>query len=99
VSKRDPDAKKQIVAHRQALYDAARKQRMLCVDWLLYIMASSSVKTRTKDDLRTEAIKRFKISKKAFDGAWIQAIEKTGNRHWYEPLPKSQKKAARTLLA
>jgi hypothetical protein len=91
--------KNKLSRHRQALYDAARKQRTLCCDWLLYIMASSSVKTRTKDDLRAEAIKRFKVSKKAFDEAWILAIEKTGNRHWYEPLAKSQKKMARTLLA
>jgi hypothetical protein len=91
--------KNKLSPHKQALYDAARKQRMLCVDWLLYIMASSSVKTRTKEDLRAEAMKRFKVSKKAFDEAWIITIERTGNRHWYEPLPKSRKKAARTLLA
>jgi hypothetical protein len=36
---------------------------------------------------------------KAFDEAWILAIEQTGNRHWYTPLPKSQRKTARTLLA
>ena len=72
---------------------------MLCRDWLLNIMASSSVKTQTKDELRAEAMERFKVSKKSFDGAWILAIEKTGNRHWYEPLSKSQKKAGRILLA
>jgi hypothetical protein len=94
-----PTRKNKLSPHRQALYDAARKQRMLCVDWLLYIMAASSVKTRTKDDLRSEAMKRFKVSKKAFDEAWILAIEQTGNRHWYTPLPKSQRKTARTLLA
>jgi hypothetical protein len=90
--------KNKLSRHRQALYDA-RKQRMLCRDWLLYIMASSSVKTRTKDDLRAEAMKCLNISKKAFDEAWISAIEQTGNRHWYKPLPKSQRKTARTLLA
>jgi hypothetical protein len=77
----------------------ADAQRKLCRDWLLYIMASSSVRTRTKDDLRAEAMKRLKVSKSAFDVAWTWAIEKTGNRHWYEPLPKSRKKTARTLLA
>jgi hypothetical protein len=40
--------KNKLSPHRQALYDAAHKQRMLCCDWLIYIMASSSVKTRTK---------------------------------------------------
>jgi hypothetical protein len=69
---------------------------MLCRDWLLYIMASSSVKTRTKDDLRAEAMKRFKVSKKAFDGAWILAIEKTGNRHWLSRC-RSRKRRQRGL--
>ena len=84
---------------QKAAADLADAQRKLCRDWLLYIMAASSVRTRTKDDLRAEAMKRLKVSKSAFDVAWTWAIEKTGNRHWYEPLPKSRKKTARTLLA
>ena len=91
--------KNKLSRHRQALYEAADAQRKLCRDWLLYIMAGSSVRTRTKDDLRAEAMKRLKVSKSAFDAAWILAIKKTGNRHWYEPLPRSQRKTARTLLA
>jgi hypothetical protein len=79
--------------------ELADTQRKLCRDWLLYIMASSSIKTRTKADLRSETIERFKVSKNAFDFAWIDAIEKTGNHHWYEPLPRSRRKASRTLLA
>ena len=59
-------------------------ERQLCRDWLLYIMAASSEKTRTKADLRDEAIERFAVSKSAFDFAWIWAIEETGNRHWYD---------------
>jgi hypothetical protein len=78
--------------------DVADAQRRLCRDWLLYIMSSSPEKTRTKADLRAEAIERFKVSKNAFDFAWICAIEETGNRHWYEPLPRSRKKTTRTLL-
>jgi len=84
---------------QKAAADLADAQRKLCRDCLLYIMAASSVRTRTKDDLRAEAMKRLKVSKSAFDVAWTWAIEKTGNRHWYEPLPKSRKKTARTLLA
>jgi hypothetical protein len=84
---------------QQAATELANAQRKLCLDWLLYIMASSSVKTRTKADLRTEAIERFRVSKSAFDFAWIDAIEKTGNHHWYEPLPRSRRKASRTRLA
>jgi hypothetical protein len=67
-------------------------------DWLLYIMTASSEKTWTKADLRDEAIERFAVSKSAFDFAWIWAIEETGNRHWYEPLPRSHSKTKRTLL-
>jgi len=76
---------------QKALSEAAEAQRKLCLDWLLYIMAKSPVRTRTKEDLRTEAIERFKVSKQSFDFAWIWAIEETGNRHWYDPLPRSKK--------
>ena len=66
---------------QKAAAELADVQRKLCRDWLLYIMTASSVKTRTKCDLRAEAIGRFKVSKSAFDFAWISAIEKTENRH------------------
>jgi hypothetical protein len=92
-------SKNKLPPHRQALYDAADTQRKLCLDWLLYVMASSSIRTRTKADLRAEAVERFKVSKNAFDFAWIDAIEKTGNPHWYEPLPRSRKRKSRTLLS
>ena len=36
----------------QAAHDTAKAQHNLCLDWLLYIMTSSSGRTRTKDDLR-----------------------------------------------
>jgi hypothetical protein len=84
---------------QKAAHDAAEAQRRLCRDWLLYIMSSSPERTRTKANLRDEAIERFKISKSAFDFAWIWAIEETGNRHWYEPLPRSGRKTMRTLLS
>ena len=83
---------------QQVACDLAERQRRLCRDWLLYIMAASSEKTRTKADLRDEAIERFAVSKSAFDFAWNWAIEETGNRHWYEPLPRSRRKATRTLF-
>ena len=84
---------------QRAACDAAAAQRRLCRDWLLYIMSSSPERTRTKADLRAEAIERLKVSKSAFDFAWIWAIEETGNRHWYEPLPRSRRKTTGTLLA
>jgi hypothetical protein len=84
---------------QKALFEAAEAQRKLCLDWLLFIMKKSSVKTRTKEDLRTEAIERFKVSKQSFNVAWTWAIEKTGNRHWYDPLAPSRKTTGRTLLS
>jgi hypothetical protein len=56
---------------QQAASELADQQRKLCFDF----MAASSVRTRTKADLRAEAIQRFKVSKNAFDFAWIEAIE------------------------
>jgi hypothetical protein len=82
---------------QQAAFELADAQRKLCLDWLLYIMASSSVRTQTKSDLRAEAIDRFKVSKSAFNVAWIWAIEKTGNHHWYNPLPKNTRTSAKTF--
>ncbi len=84
---------------QQAVCDLAAAQRRLCRDWLIYIMTASSEKTRTKADLRAEAIARFQVSKSAFDFGWMWAIEDTGNHHWYEPLPRSRRKKTRTLLA
>jgi len=84
---------------QQAACDLAAAQRRLCRDWLIYIMTASSEKTRTKADLRAEAIARFQVSKSAFDFGWMWAIEDTGNHHWYEPLPRSRRKKTRTLFA
>ena len=50
------------------------------------IMCASSKRTRTKDDLRAEAIERFRVSKSAFDVTWTWpskrvAIDTGMNRH------------------
>jgi len=89
--------KNKLPPHHKALHGKAGAQRKLCRDWLLYIMSSSFEKPRTKDDLRAEAMERFKVPKKAFDYAWTAAIEQTGNWYWYESLLRSQKKTAKTL--
>jgi hypothetical protein len=83
---------------QQAACDVAKAQRRLCRDWLIDIMTASSEKTRTKADLRAEAIARFKVSKSAFDFGWMWAIEDTGNHHSYEPLPRSRRKKTGTML-
>ena len=88
-----PYAMNKLSPRQQVACDLAERQRRLCRDWLLYIMAASSEKTRTKADLRDETIERFGVSKSTFDFAWIWAIEETGNRHCYDPLPRSRRKA------
>jgi hypothetical protein len=75
----------------QAAHDAFEAQHKLCRDWLLHLMSASPSRTRTKDDLRAEAIARFKVSKSAFDFGWITAIEDSGNTYWYEPLPRRKR--------
>jgi hypothetical protein len=42
------------------------------------MMTVSSEKTRTKDDLRAESIRRLKVSKSAFDFAWVDATKSLG---------------------
>jgi len=73
----------------QILAEKAERERRTCREWLLTIMRASQDKTRTKTNLRAEAIARFNVSKNAFDQAWIAAIEETGNHAWYEPLRKA----------
>ena len=64
----------------------------------LAAISSCTSRPQRKADLRDEAIERFAVSKSAFDFAWIWAIEETGNRPWYEPLPRSRRKTTRTRL-
>jgi hypothetical protein len=52
---------------------------------------------QTKNNLRVEAIERFKISKSAFERAWTSAIEETGNHNWSKPLPPPRKMTKKLL--
>jgi hypothetical protein len=92
-------SKNKFALHERALKAVAAARREQCRDWLVHVMESSSLKTRTKAMLAIEATQRFKVSKDGFEAAWILAIEEMGNRHWYEPLPKSRKKATKMPLA
>jgi len=74
--------------YNQHLHDEAKKQQKLCKDWLILLMGQSREKPATKEILRNEAIKRWGVSKGAFDKAWIGAIETTGNHHWYQSSPR-----------
>jgi len=77
--------------YRQQLFDEAEKQRKLCHDWLLSLMAKSREKPATKEALCAEAMRRWKVSRNAFDGGWGAAIEETGNHHWYQPGKRGQR--------
>ncbi len=74
--------------HRRRLYEQAEQRRKLCEEWLVFLMAKSREKIATKQELRNEAMKRWGLSKKAFDAGWIRAIEATGNYDWYDPMLK-----------
>ena len=55
-------------------------------DWLLPFMQNNQLKFLTKDELRNAAMRELKVSKNAFDFAWMAAIEDAGRHDWYEPL-------------
>lgn len=59
-----------------------------CRDWLVPLMQNNQPKFLTKDELRSAAMRELKVSKNAFDAAWVIAIEDTGRHDWYEPLRK-----------
>lgn len=75
----------------------AQAERQRCEEWLIRIMRASPVKTRSKDDLRAEAMRDLKVSKTSFDVAWIGAIEELGLRDWYEPLRKGRRPSRKRL--
>jgi hypothetical protein len=55
-------------------------------DWLLPFMQNNQPKFLTKDELRCAAMRELKVSKNAFDFAWMAAIEDAGRHDWYEQL-------------
>ena len=71
--------------HRQAAEEAQR-QTEVCAEWLRQIIVPNQPKMFSKDELRAEAIRRWGVSKGAFDRAWIWVIEEMGRQDWYEPL-------------
>lgn len=75
----------------------AQTEQKLCEEWLIRIMRASPVKTRSKDDLRAEAMRDLKVSKNSFDSAWIGAIEELGYHDWYEPLRKGRRSSRKRL--
>ena len=62
--------------------DERRRSRL----WLLQFIGEGKPRYATKSELRDAAIRELAVSKSSFDFAWIDAIERTGQRQWYEPL-------------
>jgi predicted RNA-binding protein associated with RNAse of E/G family len=50
------------------------------------VHAKQPAEVLDKDELRDAAMRERKVSKNAFDFAWIDAIERAGQHDWYEPL-------------
>jgi len=64
---------------------AAEERRRARV-WLLQFIGQGKPRYTTKSELRDAAIRELGVSKSSFNIAWIDTIERTGQRHWYEPL-------------
>jgi hypothetical protein len=62
--------------------DERRRARL----WLLQFIGEGKPRYATKSELRDAAIRELAVSKPSFDFAWVDTIERTGQRHWYEPL-------------
>jgi hypothetical protein len=74
----------------QQQYEKADRDRRITKEWLLELMSQSPMKPATKGELRQLAIEKFGVSQNAFDGGWIQAIEQSGNHHWYDSQPRKK---------
>jgi hypothetical protein len=75
-------------SRRQELSEQFTEQWQRCRAWLLPFMQNNQPKFLTKDELRSAAMRELKVSKNAFDFAWMAAIDDTGRHDWYEPLRK-----------
>jgi hypothetical protein len=73
-------------SRREELSEQFTQQWQRCRDWLLPFMQNNQPKFLTKDELRTAAMRELKVSKNAFDFAWMAAIEDAGRPDWYQPL-------------
>jgi hypothetical protein len=73
-------------SRRQEPSQKFTEQWQSCRDWLLPFMQNNQPKFLTKDELRDAAMRELKVSRNAFDFAWIDAIEQAGRHDWYQPL-------------
>ena len=58
-------------SRRQELSQKFTEKWQSCRDWLLPFMQNNQPKFLTKDELRDAAMRELKVSKNAFDFAWI----------------------------
>ena len=72
----------------QQLSEQFTEQWQRCREWLLPFMQNNQPKFVTKDEFRSAAMRELRVSKNAFDFAWMAAIGDTGRHDWYEPLRK-----------
>lgn len=79
--------------HERQRQDAelARKQTEVCIAWLRELVRLNQPKMFTKDELRAEAIRRWGVSKGAFDRAWIDVILEFGRDDWFEPMRRTRR--------
>ena len=73
---------------QRKLFEKAEREREIVCDLLLGLMAQSRSKPATKEALREIALSKFDISRAPFDHGWNMAIMKSGNEHWWDPLPR-----------
>jgi hypothetical protein len=64
----------------QQLSEQFTEQWQRCRDWLVPFMQNNQPKFLTKDELRSAAMRELKVSKNAFDFAWMAAIEDAGRQ-------------------
>jgi hypothetical protein len=80
-----PDA-----SRRQLLSAKAAEERARSSDWLLRFIIAGQPKRWTKSELCQAAMRELQVSKSSFNFAWVNEIERTGRRDWYEPLRTRQ---------
>lgn len=74
------------MTHSEEPSAKAAEERLRCKEWLLPLMQTDQPRLTTKAELCVIAMRELSISKSSFDFAWIDAIEQTGRRDWYDLL-------------
>jgi hypothetical protein len=70
------------------LHEKAEAERLAARQWLARYIKPGLPKAFTKEELWRAATLELRVSRSAFDFAWIWVIEETGCEDWYDPLPR-----------